>query len=161
MRKPDRARNQPMSVLVEDAADPLRRREREHVPAVRGRPVRHRQTGTGARDEAAGEEQEDCAGDDELGETVKHAYQTRRREGLEGLEGQGWTGRRTRLRPIPPFPPCPSCLPPVLPSSWRTAGALIAKVMSFVSSGRRSRSGSPCRPFRATPRSCTSLAAAP
>ena len=38
----DRAGDQPMAVLVEDAADPLGWREREHVPAVAGRPVRER-----------------------------------------------------------------------------------------------------------------------
>ena len=41
----DGAGDQPVAVLVEDAADPLRGREREHVLAVGRRPVGHREPG--------------------------------------------------------------------------------------------------------------------
>ena len=55
-----------MAVLVEDPADHLLEREREHELAVGVRPVRHRQPGVGARDHAAGGDQEHRRGDDEL-----------------------------------------------------------------------------------------------
>ena len=107
--KAHRARNQPVSVLVEDAADPLRRRERKHVPAVRRRPIRHRQTGTGARDEAAGEEQEDCGSDDELGETVKHADLGRKGR-IGGTGRKEWNRKNLSSRCTPSRPSSPSRL---------------------------------------------------
>ena len=72
--KPDRARDQSMAVLVENSAHPHRRREREHRPAVRRWPVGHREPRIGARDEAAGQQQKDRTGCEELGEAVKHCW---------------------------------------------------------------------------------------
>ena len=67
----DRAGDHPVAVLVEDPADHLLEREREHELAVGVRPVRHRQSGIGARDHAAGGNQEHRRGDDELDESVE------------------------------------------------------------------------------------------
>ena len=66
-----RARDEAVSMLVEDVRDPHRRREREHVPAVAGGPVGHRQAGIVAGHEAAGKDQDDRAGGHELGKPVE------------------------------------------------------------------------------------------
>ena len=60
----DGARDHPMPVLVQDAADHLLERKREHEVAVRVRPVGHCQSRVGAGDHAAGgDEQHGCGGD--------------------------------------------------------------------------------------------------
>ena len=71
--KPDGARDQTMTVLVEDAADPFRGREQEHVLAVRRRPVGHGQPRARARDETARQDEDDRAAGDERGELVQHS----------------------------------------------------------------------------------------
>ena len=57
----DGRRDQPVAVLVEDPADHVLEREREHVLAVGRRPVRHRQPGIGARHHAAGGDEDQRA----------------------------------------------------------------------------------------------------
>src|SRR6185295_10979028 len=104
--KSDGARDQPMSVLVQNPADPFGGREGEHVPSVRRWPVRHRQTGARAGDETAREKQENREGGDEVGKTVKHF----RREPTRGRGGQGRRSWQDGPRIEVPCS-CPSCLP--------------------------------------------------
>ena len=69
----DGAGDQPVTVLVEDPADHVLEREREHEPAIGIRPVGHRQARAGARHQAAGEDQHGGrSGDDERVEVEHH-----------------------------------------------------------------------------------------
>src|SRR5262245_16769174 len=104
-----------MPVLVENVRDPHRRREREHVPAVAGRPVGNREPGVVARDEAPRQNQQDRAGDEELGKTVKHGSSRSSRSGRSGGIELGFT-HPTHLT----YPTYPTGRRP--PSSWRLPG---------------------------------------
>jgi len=70
--KADRRCDQPVAMFVQDAAHPFGRGKREHVPAVGGRPVRHRQARVGAGDQAAREDEQHRAAGDKCGELVQH-----------------------------------------------------------------------------------------
>jgi hypothetical protein len=59
-----------------------------------------------ARDEAAGQDQENGAGGEELGETVQHSLQGQ--EGRDGLEGQEGKAGRFSLPAPPAFPAFPA-----------------------------------------------------
>ena len=117
----DRARDETVTVFVEDAADPLRRREREHVPAVRGRPIGNGEARAGARDEASGEDEQYRTACDECGETVEagiHWRVDKIRQGRVGLGRVGRAGRRAEPC-APDLPDLPG--PPGLPgfvSRW-------------------------------------------
>ena len=58
--------NQPMAMLIKNSADHVSEWKGVHRPAVAGRPVRHRQAGAGAGDEAAGNDQKNCGSGNEF-----------------------------------------------------------------------------------------------
>src|SRR5439155_3296980 len=92
----DARRDESVGVLVEDAADHFREREREHVPAIGGRPIGNRESRAGDGDQDAGEREKNRAAGDELGEPVKH---------LTRQEGPASPARKTsRSSPSRPRP---------------------------------------------------------
>ena len=72
--KPDGGRDQPVPVLVEDAADHLVQRERHHRVAVGRRPVGDRQARARARDHPAGGDQEERRARENPAVPVKTAH---------------------------------------------------------------------------------------
>jgi len=58
-------------MLIENATDPLRIREGEHVPTIRRRPIGNAQAGLSAGNQAAYENEKTCAAGCEQGESMK------------------------------------------------------------------------------------------
>ena len=91
----DDGRDQPMAVLVEDAADHAAEREREHLVAVGGRPVGHGEAGVRARDHAAGRDEEERRGDEQTSVAMEPDHRTasvgaereRQRRRVAGADG--------------------------------------------------------------------------
>src|SRR5205807_10595388 len=55
-----------MAMFIQNSADHVSEWKGIHRPAVAGRPVRHRQAGAGAGDEAAGNDQKNCGSGNEF-----------------------------------------------------------------------------------------------
>ena len=98
-----RARDEPMAMFVEDAADPFGWRKREHVPAVTVWPVRHRKSRSRSRDEASRKHEENRARGNKFGEPVEHCSEQAGRPGGRpplrlALVASSWVRRRRLCR---------------------------------------------------------------